>query len=249
MSFKKTMKMLLIQLVVITIIFGIVYIRDADAQQGMRQFICEIFDCQKFVDLGNLLLSVKQDTETSLINQDAMQANQATMDGKLDGIAAEFPITVEPDLTTTEALARIEKKLGYFAKSEQSIWLEPYEGATPQFIEVLIYIRGESLREITAWGLDITFDGAALRYQAIAKGRLTENWALLDANEIQPGTLRAGGVLGGGPPIAGDVIGEIAIISFEVIGGPGTTQLCITNMVDHLATYAPAPPCADFELE
>jgi len=249
MSFKKTMKMLLIQLVVITIIFGIVYIRDADAQQGMRQFICEIFDCQKFVDLGNLLLSVKQDTETSLINQDAMQANQATMDGKLDGIAAEFPITVEPDLTTTEALARIEKKLGYFAKSEQSIWLEPYEGATPQFIEVLIYIRGESLREITAWGLDITFDGAALRYQAIAKGRLTENWALLDANEIQPGTLRAGGVLGGGPPIAGDVIGEIAIISFEVIGGPGTTQLCITNMVDHLATYAITPPCADFTLE
>jgi len=249
MTFKKTMKMVLIQILIVTVIFGIIQIQDGNAQQGMRQFLCEVFNCQKFVDLGNLLLSLKQDTEAGLINQDAMQANQATMDGKLNSIAAEFPITVEPDPTTAEALARIEKKLGYFAKSEQSIWLEPYEGATPQFIEVLIYIRGESLREITAWGLDVTFDGAALRYQAVAKGRLTENWALLDANEIQPGTLRVGAVLGGGPPIVGDVIGEIAIISFEVIGGPGITQLCITNMVDNLATYATAPPCADFLLE
>jgi len=256
MSFKKTMKMLLIQLVIITVIFGVVYIRDADAQQGMRQFICDLFDCQKFVDLGNLLLSVKQDTETGLANQDILQANQTTVianqgtaDGKLDQIIAEFPITVQPDPATAKTLTRIERKLDYYAKSEQSIWLEPYEGATPQFIEVLIYIRGESLREITAWGLDITFDNAALRYQAVAKGRLTESWALLDANEIQPGTLRVGAVLGAGPPIAGDVIGEIAIISFEVIGGPGITQLCITNMVDHLATYAIAPPCADLELE
>lgn len=256
MSFKKTMKMLAIQLIVVTIIFGVVYLKDAEAQQGMRQWLCDIFKCQDFIDLAEIVLAIKQDTEQILTNQtitttnqETMLTNQGTMDGKLESIQAEFPITVEPDPATAEALARIEKKLDYFAKSEQSIWLEPMEGMAPGFIEVLIYIRGESLREITAFGLDLTFDSAILQYQAIAKGRLTQNWALLNANEITPGTLRIGGVLGLPPPIVGDVIGEIAVISFEIIGTAATTQLCVTNMVDALANYSPSPGCVDYQIQ
>ena len=249
MSFKKTMKMLFIQVLVVTCIFGFIQLKDAEAQQGMRQFLCDLFKCQDFVDLGNLLLSVKQDTETTLANQDLIQANQATMDGKLDGIAAEFPITVEPDPATAEALGRIEKRLGYFAKSEQSIWIEPGTAGTGQEIAMPILIRGESLREIDAWGFDVTFDEAYFAYVGMDKGELTLQWDMVGANEITPGTLRIGGIRGAGPMTVGDVIGEIVILRFNVIGTAATSQLCLTSLVDDFATYTTAPPCADFILE
>jgi len=249
MSFKKTMKMVFLQLLIITIIFGFIQLKDAEAQQGMRQFLCDLFKCQDFVDLGNLLLSVKQDTETTLANQDTMQANQATMDGKLDGIAAEFPIVVEPDPATAEALDRIEKRLGYFAKSEQSIWIEPGSAATGQTVAMPILIRGESLREIDAWGFDVTFDPAYFTYEGMDKGELTLQWDMVGANEISAGTLRIGGIRGAGPLTVGDVIGDILILRFTVNGTAATSSLCLANLVDDFATYTTAPPCADFTLE
>lgn len=249
MSFKKTMKMLFIQLVIITIIFGGVYLKDADAQSNMREFLCDLFKCQDFIDLGILLLSVKQDTEAGLANQDIIQANQATMDGKLDGIAAELPITVEPDPATAEALTRIEKRLGYFAKSEQSIWVEPGTAGTGQTVAMPILIRGESLREIDVWGFDLTFDAAYFSYIGIDKGELTQQWDMIGANEITPGTLRIGGIRGAGPLTVGDVIGDIVILRFTVNGTAAASPLCLTNLVDDFAPYTIAPPCADFILE
>lgn len=246
---KKAAKLILAQLLILTVLFGVIQIQDAQAQSGMRQFLCEVFNCQQFIDIGNMILAIKQDTEAGLANQDLIQTNQATMDGKLDGIAAEFPITVEPDPATAEALERIEKRLGYFAKSEQSIWIEPGTAGTGQTVAMPILIRGESLREIDAWGFDLTFDAAYFSYVGIDKGELTQQWDMIGANEITPGTLRIGGIRGAGPMTVGDVIGDIVILRFTVNGTAATSPLCLTNMVDDFAPYATAPPCADFNLE
>jgi len=249
MAFKKIMKVLFLQILIVTIIFGIIHIQDAEAQSNMRQFLCEVFNCQQFVDLGVMIMAIKQDTETILTNQDAIQTNQATMDGKLDGIAAEFPIIVQPDPAAAEALARIERRLGYFAKSEQSIWIEPGTAATGQTVAMPILIRGESLREIDAWGFDLTFDTAYFSYVGMDKGELTQQWDMVGANEITAGTLRIGGIRGAGPLTVGDVIGDIVILRFTVNGMAATSQICLINLVDDFATYTTAPPCADFILE
>lgn len=239
------------------LVVGFAFKAEAQVQDlNFRQWICELFKCQDFVDLAGAITAIKQDTETCLANQTALaeefinvKGALATIDGKVDGIVAQFPITTEPDPATGATLARIEKRLSYFAKSEKSIWIELQPGDIADTLEAHVFIRGESLRQIAAWGFDLTFDETILEYQSTEKTELTEKWAMIDSNIVSPGLLRSGGVLGASTPIVGDVIGELVLINFQITGTAATTEVCLSVVIDGLADYSLAPACATAQLQ
>jgi len=246
---RKSVFLTTIGCLILALLFTLYAATEANGDPDIRGFLCRIFNCQAFVDLVTKVDDVNQKTDVIATTTDSNALVIGAIETKVDGIVEQFPIEVGVPTELSEQLDRIEKQLGYFSKSELSVWLEVPAGTLNDVIDIKIMIRGESLREVKAFGFDMIFDSTMFEYQSAEKAKLTSSWALLDANEVSAGTLRCGGVLGSGSPIVGDVIGELIIAKLMVIGSQPTSQLCLQNYVDDLVEFMPATACGEFILE
>jgi hypothetical protein len=129
---------------------------------------------------------------------------------------------------------------------------EPSSGAADTNITVTISIAGNT-EEMRVFGLDMSFDPKMLSFQEVQSGNLTGSWAAVDGNEVSPGSLKVGGFLGAGTPIAKASQGTLAVIKFKVTGneyGNGQqSQVCTRQYTDDLTGFKPDSACASFTLQ
>jgi len=78
-----------------------------------------------------------------------------------------------------------------------SISCNPSSGGTDTIVSVPITISGNN-KEIKVFGLELTFDSSVFEFQSVSKGSLTGNWAAVDGNETQAGTVKVVGFAGSG---------------------------------------------------
>jgi hypothetical protein len=92
--------------------------------------------------------------------------------------------------------------------------------------------------ELDSLGFDVQYDFALLKYDSYQRGSLTENFRQLSALNIALGEVRIGGFDTGENVIASGAGGDIARITFEVVGQGGDCNIKITNLKDGLKSYA-----------
>jgi hypothetical protein len=133
-----------------------------------------------------------------------------------------------------------------------SVSVSPNSAGPDAIITVAIAIAGND-KEVRVFGLDLTFDTNMFQFQEVTKGTLTGNWAAVDGNEVSPGTLKVGGFVGEGSPIAKNSTGTVAEVKFKVTGaayGNGQqSQVCVGQYTDDLSAFKPDPACATFTLK
>lgn len=132
-----------------------------------------------------------------------------------------------------------------------TIICSPSSGGTDTNFSVIISLNNTD-REIKVFGLEMKFDADKFRFRRIEEGNLTESWAAVDGNEISSGTLRVGGFMGSGNPIAQGTTGNLAEVKLKVIGSNFNdgqqSQICIENYTDDIADLTPRPSCTNFTL-
>ena len=132
-----------------------------------------------------------------------------------------------------------------------TIACNPSSGGKDTNITVSISINNAD-KEIKVFGLEVKFDADKFQFRRIEEGNLTESWAAVDGNEISRGTLRVGGFMGSGNPIAQGTTGNIAEVKLKVIGSNFNdgqqSQICIENYTDDIADLTPHPSCTNFTL-
>lgn len=215
--------------------------------QGLREFTCEVFECQPFKDLVALVggippavADVKTDTDAILTETGYITANTTSLNHDLQRVEDKIDaLSIPPGAEYEDELFRIETKLNYIMKAESSIWMEDYRDTSGNlFIE--IWIKGESLREMVAWGLDLNFPDAAADYGSITPGDLVAGWNSVDANELNPGQLRIGAFAGSGSPIVGTAIGKLCIVRLNNLG-PDNFVILLNSYVDDVGDMLPNP--------
>lgn len=183
--------------------------------QSIREFTCDIFKCQGFLDLV---------ATTQAIHQDVQNLGTPVID------EARFD--------------RLEAQIAELKKPEASIWIEGAAGAQNDQVTIAIRIRGESLTKIEAWGLQLQFPAAMIRIDAVEAGELMPDWQALDFNETSAGIATIGAYAGGGTPIIGTAVGDLFKIKFTILGTGGTSAAaCLYQFVDDLAGYHPDGAC------
>jgi hypothetical protein len=132
-----------------------------------------------------------------------------------------------------------------------SIVCSPSSGGTDTNFTVAITITNSD-REIKVFGLELTFDADKFQFRRVEEGILTESWAAVDGNEIKSGTLKVGGFMGSGNPIAQGTTGIIAEVKLKVIGtsfnNGQQSQISIQNYTDDIAGLTPNPSLTNFTL-
>jgi hypothetical protein len=149
--------------------------------------------------------------------------------------------------------------LAFMCKNNIGFIYLPYvlnEGTIVQVQDNMVQVQikiTENLSAISSFGLDLTYDNTFFSYNGISKGSLVSDWALVDANEITPGTIRIGGYSGEGTTIPACSTGFIALLDFAIIysssSSGDTSQVCLSNYVDDISSLTPQPYCADFTFE
>jgi hypothetical protein len=177
--------------------------------------------------------------------------------------------TGEPAMKTRQAFAAITLVSGLltgfsackktptnaaFEVDEPTIVLvcNPASAAGGTVVQASVFITANQ-EEIRVFGLDVTFDSRMFEFQGVQPGSLTAGWAAVDGNQVEPGSLKVGGFLGGGSAIAKASEGTLAEITFKVTGtelGDGQqSQLCLKQYTDDLAEFKPASACSTFTLK
>ena len=91
---------------------------------------------------------------------------------------------------------------------------------------------------VDAFGLDVSFDPAELRYVGYERGDLTATFTQLAANGIAEDRVRVGGFTVEGAVPAG-AVGSLAVLEFEVVSdAPGL--LGVVNPLDDIAGFSQA---------
>ena len=125
----------------------------------------------------------------------------------------------------------------------------PSSGGTGTIINLEIMVIGNS-KEITSFGLEMTFDPAVFKYQSSEKSDLTASWATVDGNKINPGHLVIGGFMGSGNPVPTGSGGNLAIVKINVIyeGNEDgfARQISVKNYTDDIGGMNPEPSYATF---
>lgn len=127
--------------------------------------------------------------------------------------------------------------------------VSPSTAAADAVVTFTITITGNA-QEIRDFGGDVTFDAKMFQFQDAAKGSLTSSWAELDGNETSPGTVKLGGLVGGGTSVAANSSGTLVEVRFRVTGadyGNGQqSQTCLAQFTDDLAQFTSGSACATF---
>ena len=135
------------------------------------------------------------------------------------------------------------------AENKISISCDPTSGGTGTTVTIPVVIEG-NIREIGAFGLELTYDTNMFEFKSVIKGDKTENWASVDGNEVSSGIIRVGGFAGSAAPISRGNIGSIVKIILEVTcsscSNGQQSQLCIQSYTDDIADMTPKPSCATF---
>ncbi|NIM58547.1 MAG: hypothetical protein GTO16_06345 [Candidatus Aminicenantes bacterium] len=156
-----------------------------------------------------------------------------------DSNAGNSPYTVSVTVTISSPLT----------DNEISVSCYPRYGETGTTVSILVAING-NIKEIRAFGLELTYDSNMFDYQNVSKGDLTADWGVVDGNEISPGTVIIGVLAGQADPILPGGVGSIVSITLKVtcngcINGQ-QSQICIQNYTDGIAGMTPEPACAIF---
>lgn len=130
-----------------------------------------------------------------------------------------------------------------------ALHLDPLSGTTNAIIQIKIYVN-ENSTDISAFGLELSYNTAMFSYVGTEKGNLTSSWGTVDANEPDAGTIRLGGFSGGSPAIPNGSKGYLAIIKLIVTcsgcSNGQQIQLCISNYTDDIKNMIPNPNCSVF---
>lgn len=125
----------------------------------------------------------------------------------------------------------------------------PVSGGTGTSVALMISVMGNK-KEITSFGLEMTFDPAVFKYQSTRKSDLTESWAAVDGNEASPGLVIIGGFMGSGTPVPAGSSGSLAIVNIEVIYDGNddgfSRQILIENYKDDIGGMKPEPASVAF---
>lgn len=132
-----------------------------------------------------------------------------------------------------------------------SVSFNPASAGTDAAVSFIITVSANS-KEIRSFGGEVAFDARMFIFQGVAKGSLTGSWALLDANEGSPGTLRLGGSAGGSTAVAVNSSGTLIELRFKVSAGDygsgQQSQACLSQLTDDLTQFSSGEACAGFTL-
>lgn len=130
-----------------------------------------------------------------------------------------------------------------------SLSCNPSSGGAGSTVTIAISIIGNT-QEISAFGLELTYDSSLFEYQSVSAGNLTGSWSVVDGNEIIPGTARIGGFTGASGMISQWSMGSIAVVNLKVTGSGWSSgqqsQICIQNCIDDIVGMIPYPSCITF---
>lgn len=157
----------------------------------------------------------------------------------LTGIAGQFPITVDT--------GEVVDKLNLLLKPQMSIWFEAGDGKKDEAIDIPVYVKGENLWEIKAFGLNFLFEADKFEFIGAQKGALTADWNGVAGNEASVGNATIGGFAGAGSPVIGDSAGVLFVIQLKVlVDGFVDTQMRIQDYVDDISEMKPQPLYSTF---
>lgn len=115
--------------------------------------------------------------------------------------------------------------------------ISPTSGTADTIVTVTIGVRG-NLQPISAFGMDLTYNGAMFQFVDSAKGTLTGSWGLVSANSPSSGLVRVGGVKFGGTAIPVGSTGSIITVRLRVTGGSlsdgDQSQIRVLNFTDDI---------------
>ena len=152
--------------------------------------------------------------------------------------AANSPQVVGVTLQVTSASTR----------NAISVSASPAQGTTGTTVTFVIAIDGNS-RDISAFGLDLTFDTAMFQYVGTSKGTLTGDWTYIAGNNAS-GTITIGGFAGSGTPVTTGQSGAIAVVTLSVTGGSYSngyqSQVLIRSYADDFSGMSPEPATTTF---
>ncbi len=133
-----------------------------------------------------------------------------------------------------------------------SLSVSPTSAGADTLVTVSIIIRGNT-KEIRVFGMDAAFDANMFEFQGVVKGDITESWANVDGNELNPGELRIGGYMGSGSPVPAKGAGKLAEFKFKVTGhnyaNGQQSQVSIKQYTDDIAGFTPEPASVTFTLK
>ena len=180
-----------------------------------------VFEAQKFKDLVNQVTSLASVVGT---------------------IAGQFPISVD----NVEVLKRLE----LLTKPQMSIWFDAGKGKKDDVIDIPVYVKGENVWEIKAFGLHLLFDTERFQFIEALKSDRQDDWNSLAGNEATPGDVTIGGLMGAGSPIVGDSAGVLFVVKMRVIADGFTeSNFIFHDYVDDISNMKPNPVSGMFIYE
>ncbi|MFQ5720922.1 MAG: cohesin domain-containing protein [Candidatus Aminicenantales bacterium] len=130
----------------------------------------------------------------------------------------------------------------------------PSNGTYNEEIDVYINITNNQC-EMCSFAFDLFYETSMFSYQGIeTQNCLTSDWTMVDANEITPGQVRAGGFAGSASCIQKTESGSLVIVKLKVTCQCGLCQngqqstITINSYSDELKSYTPQPAQAIFTL-
>jgi len=180
--------------------------------------------------------------------------NRHTVSVDIDGLSqgtytGTIAIT-DPNASNSPQEVNVSLELSSLPSDNKiSISCSPSSGGTDTIVSIPITISGNQ-KEIKVFGLELTFDSSMFEFQSVNKGSLTGDWAAVDGNETQAGTVKVGGFAGSGKTIGTGSIGTIAVVKLKVIctscSNGQQTQLNINNYTDDISGMSPEPDTTKF---
>jgi hypothetical protein len=147
-----------------------------------------------------------------------------------DPNAANSPQTIDVTL-------RITTQPPPATDNDVTLSISRTSGRAGDLVTVTIGVKG-NLQPISAFGMNLTYDGAMFDFVSSAKGSLTGSWGLVSANSPSPGLVKVGGAAFGGTPIAVGSTGSIITVRLRVTGGSlnngATTQIRVAAFTDDI---------------
>ncbi len=209
-------------LITVVLMLGVGIAVSADST-GIRSWLCDVFLCDAFTNLEGRI---------------------EVIDGKLDEVISLVSSSGDPDLMV---------KMDRLLVPERSMWIEGERVVNPSsndYLDITIWIRGESMWEMSAFGIGnggsspplpgIVYDPTELMYQSTQKGDLVEDWVTVDSNEISSGEIVCGGLAGTGKPISGSSIGSVVVLRFMITDDQDTEfTFDVSNFVDGFVIFHP----------
>jgi len=101
--------------------------------------------------------------------------------------------------------------------NDVTLSISPTSGRQGATVTITIGVKG-NLQPITAFGMDLTYDGTMFQFDSSSKGTLTGNWENVNANSPSTGLAKVGGVAFSGTPIPVGSTGSVIVVRLRVTG-------------------------------